>query len=289
MLFEKDIVKGASRDVVITGGLPGNGKTFDSYWIKVDQGTISFGKGRAVGQNEQMRWNDPNPVNLVSYVGFGGGKLNRVHYKNIEIQTHDSHATSISAQNSHIEAVLPADFNAEQIKAQSIAAGLHDGQLELFAVINHELYYRERGSMATKPWKKVHSKEFTKVRNVSVAPNDGTVYVVTMDGRVLRYNWPMTSLAPVITPVVAKVKKVVKKVRAKKQAAGRKKGAIKKNNKKTSKKNLHKKTTKRKKVVSKKKKSAKSASAGAKKKVAKKKLARKLAKKRVKKATATPQ
>ena len=54
MLFEKDIVKGASRDVVITGGLPGNGKTFDSYWIKVDQGTISFGKGRAVGQNEQI-------------------------------------------------------------------------------------------------------------------------------------------------------------------------------------------------------------------------------------------
>lgn len=287
MLFEKDIVKGASRDVVITGGLPGDGKTFDSYWIKVDQGTISFGKGRAVGQNEQMRWTDPNPVKLVSYVGFGGGKLNRVYYKNIEIHSDDSQATPVSAQDSHIEAVLPADFNSEQIKAQSIAAGLHDGQLELFAVINHELYYRERRSMVTKPWKKVDAKEFTKVRHVSVAPNDGTVYVVTMDGHVLHYNWPMTALAPVVAPVVV----AVKKVRAKKQAAARKKGAVKKKTKKTkktSKKAAHKKPTTRKKVASKKKKSAKPARAGAKKKVAKKKSARKSVKKRAKKATATP-
>ncbi|MBS1988802.1 hypothetical protein JST56_07505 [Candidatus Dependentiae bacterium] len=280
MLFEKDVTKGASKDIVVTGGLPGDGSTFDSYWIKVDQGTISFGKGRAVGQNEQMRWTDPDPVKLVSYVGFGGGKLNRVHYKNIEIN--GAGLQPKPAQDSATTAVLPADFNAEQIKAQSVAAGLRDGQLELFAVIDHELYYRERGSMATKPWKKVDAKEFTKVRYVSAAPNDGTLYVVTMDGNVLRYNWPQKSVAPVAVPAAvptaAPVKKVVKKARSKKRASARKKVAGKKKSAKSA----------GKKAASKKKR-AKTSRAGAKRKVAKKKSARKSAKKRVKKAAATPQ
>lgn len=280
MLIEKDVTKGASKDLVVTGGLPGDGSVFDSYWIKVDQGTVSFGKGRTVGQNEQMRWTDPDPVKFVSYVGFGGGKLNRVHYKNIEINS--AGLQPKPAQESGTTAVLPADFNAEQIKAQSIAAGLRDGQLELFAVIDHELYYRERGSMATKPWKKVDAKEFTKVRYVSVAPNDGSLYVVTMDGNVFRYNWPQTSatpvVAPVVVPAVAPVKKAAKKARSKKRAAARKKVAGK---------NKRAKSAVKKGASS--KKSSKPARAGAKRKVARKKSARKSAKKRVKKTAVTPQ
>jgi len=279
MLFEKDIKNGASKDVVITGGLPGDGRTFDSYWIKIDKGTISFGKGRVVGQNEHMRWTDPDPVKLVSYIGFGGGKLNKVDYKNIEINSYPS-GEELSRGIS--TAVLPADFNPEHIKAQSIAAGLRDGELELFAVIDHELYYRDHGSMATNPWKKVDAKEFTKVRHVSVAPHDGTLYVVTMDGHILRYNWPtaaaITAVAPVVAPIAVPIKKVTKKSRAQKRASSRKKGAGKK---KKRAKSAGK--TAQKKVVNKKKRSS---AAG---KAAKKKRARKSAKKSVKKSTATPQ
>lgn len=253
MLFEKDITKGASKNVVVTGGIPEDGDKFDSYWIKVDQGTVTFGKGRVVGENEQMRWTDSDPLKLVSYVGFGGGKLNRVHYKNIEILDGGAQTRDLR------DIILPAEFNAESVKAQDIAAGTHDGQLQLFAVINHELYHRQTGVMDKNPWVKVTAPEFTAVRRVTIAPRDGTLYVLTMDGKVFKYNWPtaaQAAAAQIEQPAkVTKKKGAHKKKAAKKKKSAKKKGAKKSAKKKAAKKSAKKKSAKKK--VAKKKKNAK--------------------------------
>lgn len=266
MLFEVDATVAANKDASITGGLPENGTRFDSYWASVNHGVVTVGKGRVVGEHEFMRWVDPNPADLVSFVGFGGGKLNSIHYKNIVFDSVKT--TAITATQPSQEIVLPDQFNAEGIKADEIAVGMRNGKPQLFAVINHELYYRAQGANAKTGWTKITSSAFDRVRRVSVSPRDGFVYIVTMDGKVLKYNWKNGIAKP--------AQKVIKKKTAKKKKASKKKTATSKKAKKATKKKKSQRSTSKKSAKKSAKKKSKRA-AGKKKKSARKKALKKTA------------
>lgn len=60
-------------DLCVTGGMPGDGSQWDSYWIKFDRGTITYGKGTMPGMNMLVTFKDQQPLTGLRYVGFGGG------------------------------------------------------------------------------------------------------------------------------------------------------------------------------------------------------------------------
>lgn len=44
---------------------------WQDYWINVDKGKLSFGKGTEIGENVELTWEDDDPFEYVRYVGFG--------------------------------------------------------------------------------------------------------------------------------------------------------------------------------------------------------------------------
>ncbi|KKQ32262.1 MAG: hypothetical protein US49_C0011G0003 [candidate division TM6 bacterium GW2011_GWF2_37_49] len=79
-----------NSSALITGGLPGDGSTWDDYWVKIENNkTLSFGKGQTVGTNEAVRWTFAKPLDAnVRYVGFGGYS-NIIQFCNIQTIAND--------------------------------------------------------------------------------------------------------------------------------------------------------------------------------------------------------
>ncbi len=68
----------------LTGGFPAQDPTFDSYWIRLETGTLSAGKGTGVGEKTLIAYKDATPLTKVQVVGLAGWR-DPVEYKNIKI------------------------------------------------------------------------------------------------------------------------------------------------------------------------------------------------------------
>lgn len=89
----------SSSNALITGGLPGDGSTWDDYWVKIENNEkLSFGKSAIIGTNQAATWNFSTSISInglsyvyikllqnVKYVGLGG--YNKViEFAGIEIE-----------------------------------------------------------------------------------------------------------------------------------------------------------------------------------------------------------
>jgi hypothetical protein len=190
-LYEIDTLKGGNPQAIVTGGRPGNGMQWDDYWIKIDNGLVTFGKGVNVDQNEIGRWQDPNPLKFVQYIGFGGWDV-AVDYKDIQIS---------GAPVVELPINLPVGFNAEEGKVKRITVGSRNGELEVWAVaFDEQLYRYDPYSMAPLPWVKQEFKNaagaLMKFEDISCA-SDGTLVAIGEQGKALRYDWDKKAWNPI--------------------------------------------------------------------------------------------
>jgi len=72
-----DVNKGADPDVVVE-----EDEEWMDYWFKVDNGTVTFGRGPNIDEKVLLSWKDPEPLKYVRYIGLGGWDKH-VEYDNI--------------------------------------------------------------------------------------------------------------------------------------------------------------------------------------------------------------
>lgn len=187
------ITDGRPRDGIlkIKDGKPEFGQQYVDYWIKVDNGLITFGKGTEVGQGELGRWQDPNPLKFVQYVGFGGWDV-AVDYKDIQMS---------GAPVIEIPVNLPDKFEAEEGKAKRVAVGSLNGELEVWVVgFDNQLWRYDAYSMAPLPWAKQEFKDAAgavmKFEDVSCA-SDGTMVAIDDHGKALIYDRTKKAWSPI--------------------------------------------------------------------------------------------
>lgn len=71
----------------IQQGQEGNSATWDSYWIEVQDGKISYGKGSTPGQNKLMELTNQSIIPSLLYVGFGCYQNIKAEFANITFAT----------------------------------------------------------------------------------------------------------------------------------------------------------------------------------------------------------
>ncbi len=192
--FVLDINKGGNPDGVMTGGLPGDGTKLEDYWVSLDNGTVTYGKGTVVGTRELGRATDATPLKYVQYVGFGNGGSATMSFKDIEFSKIVPVEIAIN---------LPEGFEAEEGKVKRISVGSKNGELEVWSVgFDAQLYRYDTYSMSPLPWVKQEFKDAAGVvmrfDDVSVS-SDGMMVALGEKGNALRFDWTTkawTAIAP---------------------------------------------------------------------------------------------
>lgn len=187
IFYKLDTSAGASANVVITSGASNQkdvGQAFDSYWLKVDNGVLTYGKGRSVGQNELLKWTDPGKALKVQFIGFAGGD-SKVDFKNIEIGGKEKIAAAIN---------LPIGFAQEAGSLKRIAVGSHKGALALWGIgLDGNLMCWKADTMASNPWEqqKAVTKDGSIIKSfqdISLSSN-GDLIALSGDGIAYSYDW----------------------------------------------------------------------------------------------------
>lgn len=157
-------------------------KMVQSYWIKVDDGKISCGSGRVLGEKELITWQDPDKPLKVQFVGFAGGN-SQVNFMNIELGGKEKIAQT---------AVLPPAFSQEVGTLQRVAVGSRKGNLDVWGIgLDGGLWHWKLGSMAANPWEKqtirvADGTSLASVDDISLS-SKGDLFVVSK-GRAFRYD-----------------------------------------------------------------------------------------------------
>lgn len=186
IFYKLDTTAGASKNVVITtqASEQKDHQTFDSYWLKVDNGVLTYGKGRSVGQNELLKWTDPGKPLKVQFIGFAGGN-SKVDFKNIEIGGKEKIAAAIN---------LPIGFSQESGSLKRIAVGSYKGALALWGIgIDGSLMRWKSDTMASNPWEqqKAITKDGSAIPSFQdiALSSDGHLIALSTDGVAYSYDW----------------------------------------------------------------------------------------------------
>lgn len=183
IFYKLDTAAGASKNVVITAGVSDQ-KAFDSYWLKVDNGVLTYGKGRSVGQNELLKWTDPGKALKVQFIGFAGGN-SKVDFKNIEIGGKEKIAAAIN---------LPIGFSQEAGSLKRIAVGSRKGDLVLWGIgADGSLMRWKTDTITSNPWEsqKTITKDGSLIasfQDISLS-SDGNLIALSTDGVAYSYDW----------------------------------------------------------------------------------------------------
>lgn len=158
-------------------------KAFESYWVKIEAGKISYGQGRVLGQNVILEWKDPDKPLKVQFVGFSGGN-SKIDFKNIEIGGKDKIATTV---------VLPTGFNQEPGVLKRVAVGSRKDALEIWGIgVDGALWRWKADSMASNPWERQQAitgdgSVLTSISDIYLSSN-GDLFLIS-DGKGYRYDW----------------------------------------------------------------------------------------------------
>lgn len=188
IFFAQDTLRGANRNSVVTGGLPGDGTAWAHYWVRVDNGIVSFGKSEQVGENELFTWQDPNPALQVEYVGFSGSTY-PVEIKNIDVGGAD--------ENKNFVIKAPAGFSHDGGGMKKISVGSRRSggkdELALWAVrTDGRLAFWKAGRLAGEPWMAHDARddlgnELKNASDVAIS-SDGNLYAV-FNGKLYAHDW----------------------------------------------------------------------------------------------------
>ncbi len=92
-------VKGGEPLVSVTGDSAKMTSGLASYWLMMDNGTLSFGKGDELGSEIILQWQDPNPYADTQWVGFSSWYA-PISYQDIEVHSLNELATLKNAKQS---------------------------------------------------------------------------------------------------------------------------------------------------------------------------------------------
>lgn len=184
IFYKHDFKKNAENSASAANNvMQKSSKTFESYWVKVEAGKISYGQGRVLGQNAILEWKDPDKPLKVQFVGFSGGN-SKIDFKNIEIGGKDKIATTV---------VLPTGFNQEPGVLKRVAVGSRKDALEIWGIgVDGALWRWKADSMASNPWERQQAivgdgSVLTSINNIYLSSN-GDLFLIS-DGKGYRYDW----------------------------------------------------------------------------------------------------
>ena len=143
-----------TANVVVSETVTESVSDFAYYWVKLENGIISYGTGDIPGVNEKLSYSDGTPLTGIEWIGFSSD-VNIVQFKNIEVKSLYKQLTLTNAVQSSLY-----PHNSGTGGALLAIDGNTNGDYYSFSVTATESEYR--------PWWQAELDEVKLIHNIQV-------------------------------------------------------------------------------------------------------------------------
>ncbi len=84
------------------------GNQWITYWASVKDGLVMYGRGKVIGQNAMLEWQDPNPLTSINKIGFSSWNA-PIKFRNVQIYSSSQPARQESKLTKNWEPIVMND------------------------------------------------------------------------------------------------------------------------------------------------------------------------------------